>query len=92
MSAVGGTLPFVRHRQVGASLSGLIAGGDSQSRVGPVAFSDVAGAPLNVHVRVAAVGLVCDAMPPFSERRGDGQRKSTRKSRLGLCVVTCGPS
>ena len=89
--AVGGTPPFVRHRQVGASLSGLIAGRDPESRSGPMSSSgDVCSA--ECVPRAAAAGMVSGAMRPIGERLVDGQRKPTGKSRLGLCVVTCGPS
>ena len=73
--SVGGTPPFVRHRQVGASLSGLIAGRDPESRVGPAPSSDVCRCSAECAPRAAAAGLVSGAMRPIGERLGDGQRK-----------------
>ena len=91
VTVISRTLPFVRHRQVGASLPGLIAGGDSQSRVGLAgAFGRRQCSAECARSRGSGrLGLRCNAE---GERLGDGLRKSTRKSRLGLCVVTCGPS
>ena len=67
LSPAGGTPPFVRHRQVGASLSGLIAGRYLQSRVGSAATSVAAVAPWNVRACAATAGLVCGAMRPIGE-------------------------
>ena len=62
--APGRTLPFVRHRQVGASLCGLIADSYPQSRAGRPPFSDGDRAPLNVALRErnGRLGLRCNAV------------------------------